>query len=780
MRTSYVRSLFVMPLLTGIVSTLVGCSPADQASPSDLRPPDTLADAAMPIDMATSPDLAPAVRITPIDPASHYAILTKGATVVDSGAASISPLVLSSPSAFPVLVDNGNRVFAAAALAGQGKVLVFGHNNFMSATVATGDATKIVVNAIGWMARDANPVVGVDASLTTLKTALTAAGYQVLTVKPSQLASVQVYITTGYTAYTDPEYASVQQFIKNGGGMILGGQGWSFAGDMPSYPGNRMLADTGITITNLFDVTSGTTQVSATPPSMLLNALVGIDKLIDHVGSVAMLSATDIGLACGAAGLAAEKLPLAHKSFYDVASLFLKSASPPVITAAAPFTPASDPIGGLGVRLQYRYSQDLPAEQITAHASAADFPYAVAATAPRQTFNLTVSGTYAGRDSRYGYAGATVPAWRSTGAYAAPGDKITVTVPAAFANQGLQVQIGSHTDLLWNKTTWLRFPGIVRSYPINAAQITVASAFGGSVYITVPVGATLGAVAVTISGAVSAPHYVHNTTTMTDWQTVRNNPAPWAELESQKITLMLPSSYIRSLADPVALMNFWDTVLDADADLASISRSRARAERYLIDRDISNGYMHSGYPIMAPLGEASDLVSLTALRAGKWGYWHELGHNHQWLPWVLQGTTESSVNLWSVYVSETLLSIPRETAHPSITTAMRNKRVQDYIAGGRKYATWGADAFLPLEMYLQLQEGFGWAPYQGLFADYNALSAAQSPSADQDKVDQWTLRFAQKVNKNLGPFFTSWGLPVSAAILAQMSMLPAWTQNPMP
>jgi hypothetical protein len=55
-----------------------------------------------------------------------------------------------------------------------------------------------------------------------------------------------------------------------------------------------------------------------------------------------------------------------------------------------------------------------------------------------------------------------------------------------------------------------------------------------------------------------------------------------------------------------------------------------------------------------------------------------------------------------------------------------------------------------------------------------------SPATDQERVDQWVLRFSQKVGKNLGPFFTSWGLPVSAAILTQIAALPAWTQNPMP
>lgn len=767
------------PVMVGLITTMLGCPSGEMEMPAP--PTDPVPDAAMPdVDMAP-PDLASGPRIMPIDPTNDYATLTKGVSLVDAGPGAVSPLVLSSPKAFPVLIDENKRIFGAAALAGQGKVLAVGHENYIAGTVASANNNnKLVMNAIGWMAKSAMPVVGVESTMPSLKTALMAAGYQVMTITPAQLGMVEVYITTGYTNYSDTDLTSLQQFVQNGGGLIVGGQAWSFGGDVMSYPGNKMLAGTGITITKGFDISAATDTVATTAPSMLLNALVALDKMLDHSKAVATLSAADLDLAASAAELAISVLPLAAKSFYDMGSTFLSLAPPPVITAASPIMPATNPVARVGVRLQARYAQDLPAAQITANPSASDFPYAIPAAVPRQTFNVTINGTYAGRDTRYAYSGPSLPVWRSTGTYAAPGEKITVTVPAAAVNQGLQVQIGSHTDLLWAKASWVRFPAIVRAYPIDAAQITVASAFGGPIYITVPGGKSLGSLPVTIAGATSAPYYVHNTTTLAEWQTLRNNPAPWAELESQKIILMLPSSYIRTLDDPVALLNQWDAVLDTEADLSSISRNRVRAERYLIDRDISAGYMHAGYPIMAPFDEATDLVSVTALRGGKWGYWHELGHNQQWLPWVLQGTTESSVNLFSVYVSETLLGIPRASAHPEITKTKRDQRVQAYIAGGRKYATWGSDAWTPLEMYLQLQEGFGWTPYMNLFAEYNALPMAMSPSTDQEKVDRWALRFSQMVGKNLGPFFTSWGLPVSATVLTTIGALPAWTANPMP
>ena len=77
-----------------------------------------------------------------IDP--DYVTLTAGATSVDSGSASVSPLMLVGNSAFPLLIDEANRVFAAASRSGQGKVLAFGHDNYLTGIVKTGNAMKIV------------------------------------------------------------------------------------------------------------------------------------------------------------------------------------------------------------------------------------------------------------------------------------------------------------------------------------------------------------------------------------------------------------------------------------------------------------------------------------------------------------------------------------------------------------------------------------------------------------------------------------------------------------
>lgn len=716
------------------------------------------------------------------DPTPDYAALTAGATSIDSGSGvGVSPLVLTGAMAFPLLIDESQRTFGAAARAGLGRVLVFGHDNYVNASIKTGHSTQILMNAIKWMSTKASPVIGLDASLSALRNVLTTAGYTTQTVTPSTLGSVDVYINRAGTVYSDAECDAVRQFIANGGGFIYGGQAWSYSGSVVNFTPNKMLSGAGILVAKASDISAGVDAIAATPPSMLLHSRVGLAALRDQATGVANLSASAQTLAASAVARAVDQLPLTVKEFWDEAVPYAATLNPRVSTVY-PIVVATDFARLTAVRIQYRLSQDLPASEITANINAATFPGAVPAGATRETIAVTIDGTYAGYDTRYNLANAGNPVWRTTGGYAAAGEIVTVSIPPALANMGLSAQIGAHTDNLSAKAQINRFPQIVRSYPLTSAVTSIASAFGGPVYITLPAGRSLGPVPVTVTNVVRAPLYVHKQTTLLEWRTSRDYPAPWAELVSDKIIIMVPSSEIRTLADPGPLMDRWGDIMDAMADLASVSHTRNRPERYLTDVQISAGSQHSGYPIMGQLVNAPGIVNVLYIGASNgWGNWHEVGHNHQWNPWVLPGTSESSVNLFSTYVAETLFNIPRARGNGALTPTNRANRINTYATGGRNYATWGSDAWLPLEMYLQLQQWFGWQPFKDLNTDYLLLTPAASPTADQAKLDTWALRFAQKVGKNLGPFFrTTWGMPVSQPVLDQIALLAPWPVSSAP
>ena len=168
-------------------------------------------------------------------------------------------------------------------------------------------------------------------------------------------------------------------------------------------------------------------------------------------------------------------------------------------------------------------------------------------------------------------------------------------------------------------------------FAIESANISIANAFGGPIYLAVPPEDPLGSAWRNFDGAVKAPKYEHGETSSSDWQLIRDYPAPWAEVSSDQFIMSVPSSEIRTLDDPEDLMDFWDQALEMEHDLYGFT-PWPRIERAVFDVQISAGWMHSGYPFMAHLASASGAVDLSHMESeGDWGMFHELGHNHQWI-----------------------------------------------------------------------------------------------------------------------------------------------------
>ena len=251
-----------------------------------------------------------------------------------------------------------------------------------------------------------------------------------------------------------------------------------------------------------------------------------------------------------------------------------------------------------------------------------------------------------------------------------------------------------------------------------------------------------------------------------------------------KVILTVPSKVIRDLDDPELVMTFWTHVLDACADLAARPRERIRPERYVADEQISAGYMHSGYPIMTHLDAASRMVSYDRLigkdRKAAWGLFHEMGHNHQSGDWTFDGTGEVTVNLFTMYVLETVCGLRIDDTHGNISPEKRLKAMREYFANGPDFKVWKSRPFLALIMYIQLRQAFGWEAFKKVFAEYRRLPKEQKPKNDAEKRDQWLVRFSRTVGRNLGPFFQTWGVPTSEKARTSIADLPVWMPSDFP
>jgi hypothetical protein len=179
---------------------------------------------------------------------------------------------------------------------------------------------------------------------------------------------------------------------------------------------------------------------------------------------------------------------------------------------------------------------------------------------------------------------------------------------------------------------------------------------------------------------------------------------------------------------------------------------------------------------MTHLDAAAQGTDLTRMKAGAWGYFHELGHNHQSGDWTFDGTTEVTCNLFSLYLCQKLCGLPPGTGHDAMTPAAKARRLGQYLNSDpeSRFDRWKADPFLALIMYDQLRAEFGWAAYKQVFAEYRDLKRSERPKSDQEKRDQWMIRFSRIVGRNLGPFFQTWSVPVTDGALEQLADLPEW------
>jgi hypothetical protein len=367
----------------------------------------------------------------------------------------------------------------------------------------------------------------------------------------------------------------------------------------------------------------------------------------------------------------------------------------------------------------------------------------------------------------------------STGLYVPAGEKVTVTISKDDIKQHLKAQIGVHNDDVTGLEEFKRVPiDMTKTFELDKEKTEVYSPFGGLLLISIGDTCKLSNIKINVKGAVKAPYFKLGETNEQDWiNTIRNNPAPWAELASDKIVFTVPSYRIGNLTNPVKLMQFWDEVMDADADLAIISRKRVHQERIIVDVDVAYGSLYTvPSKIVAPDDEsAGQMLDESYMRAnGLWGQFHELGHRHQFFDLNYPGTTEVTVNLYTMYVYDKVL-------HKGIYnhTGMEDKDkvikvIKTYLDNDPTFEKWGKDPFLALSMYMQIIDAFGWDAIKGAHTIYRNLPKDQYPKDDQEKTDLWFNTICKVTNRNMTRFFEVWKVPVSADAKKKVTGYKEW------
>ena len=698
------------------------------------------------------------------------------------------PLCVYGSEAFPVIVGRiigyGSRAFpvssivhapvVAAARWQAGRIVALGHDGYFTrATLKSLDTGHLIVNALHWAAdgEPSGPRIGVVGAA-DLHAWLKEGGHDVVeaSLTPNSLRTVDVVAVVMWNQ-SMPEIEALSAFVRDGGGLVTAVTGWGWAQLHPDldlnndYAGNRLLTPVGIRWADAWLARTSTGSYAVDGPSPeLTHTGTALDAVESHVAGRRTLTDSEIDQALDSLVLTSNCLPLDDALLAprlhelvgsDERNRRWPSAEQPVGKA--------DVVARLASVLFVLEQNRTPPESARAHPRAADFPGPVPDNAPRITRSLTIN--------------TTIPRWHSTGLYAVPGELVTVTVPAKVAKaSGFHVRVGAHSDRVWHRSEWKRMPEVSRRFPISTAKTLVANAFGGLIYVEVPADAGLGSVTIEIKGAVAAPLFVLGETDLDAWRDeIRHAPAPWAEIAGRNMIVTTDAREVRGLDDPAAVAEAWDRVLDLSAELAAWpSAARSSPERFVVDRQISAGYMHSGYPLMAHLDQQANLVNTKHLRSEcNWGFYHEVGHNHQVGDWTFDGTVEVTVNLFTLYVYEFLCGIP-VAENDRGSAAFRAEQMASYDFANPDFEQWKREPFLALVMYEQMQQAFGWDAYREVFATYRALPDSERPKSDDEKRDQWLVHFSRQVGRNLGPFFEAWGVPTSQSARDEVADLSVW------
>ncbi|XP_028275278.1 TRPM8 channel-associated factor homolog isoform X2 [Parambassis ranga] len=672
-----------------------------------------------------------------------------------------SEVLVHGPLAFPIGTTEDGHAFLAGAYYGQGRVIVITHEGLLRRETLA----PVWNNALYWLDEGRNGVVGVVPDLDDAFNLFRQSGFNCEKTKIRKDLSVFVC-----TAYSDEHVQEIQEFVAEGGGLLIGGHAWYWAqthhgqNPMTDFSGNKILNKMGL---SLLGKIIGEGSYKAPVPSQAIKDTYHFRHLLHrfagHVSEGEELTEHEeeclkkLGGDCtNYLHMKAHNCPAYTQVVSTLTSILKKSGMPQVSDSCPVKSPRDHLLLSVGAEV-YKVCPDPDA--LLPHLIK-DNPLLPVVYNNRIRINVNTAGEE----------------WISTGLYLCPGMKTYMAMPAKIVNKGWQIQIGCQTDRL-HEAVLKRAPCVHERFPVTSEMMQVWNLWGGLLYLVAPPKTEVKDTQVVVQMAVPAPYYKSGVTTAADWSLLRSAPSPWAELEFDNIILTVPSDVVRNLERPDELASLWNDMMRGIADLAAIPHKFPRKERFVTDVQISHGWMHAGYPIMAHKCTAAELVSVAHIRSvGLWGPIHELGHNQQRACWEFPpNTTECTCNLWSVYVHEEVLGSNRAKADPIMAPEKREARAEEYAKEGKKLSSW--HVFVALETYMQLQEKFSWDAFKKVFAAYHKISTF--PSDNDGKMNLYAETFSQTVGMNLAGFFKAWGWPIETATEEKLCMLPAWTDHPM-
>lgn len=636
-----------------------------------------------------------------------------------------------SDQAQPILI--GSDVFGVASRYGKGRVVVLGHDQFADDAYlqSTPAAQQFMNNVHKWLTQN----------------------------KKKPLLVANPYMTF-------EEAQTIKKRVENGAGLLISYAGWVLdytpsdevsrieppVKRLEDYPLQQMLNQMGIAMTALCDLKENETQLLSYEQSKHYH----FSRLWRNLNEPFSEDETTVVNATAPSQYKDHEKALEMFRGLDKKTSFFKT-----ITNNASkdyWIENPSPITGQNIVLRnvlLKNEMGLAPNQ-QAHPQSTYFPGNVDNQAKRITTSVQISPLFNDASTSV-----SASPWLSTGLYAPAGETLTVVVP-----QRIDIQIGAHTDTLEWVETLKRMPDITSTQSLSAGTHLISSAYGGLIYFKAP--SEGDSFEVKIVGAVESPYFVLGSTSDKSWvEQLKSTGAPWAELNSGRVILTIPTEIAKQVLNPTLLMNTWNTIIATEEELAGLSPSEVFPHqspkvpwRVVVDAQLSYGFMYAGYPIMAHSADSAlNFINPETLKHSEWGIWHEFGHNYQIDAMTWTDVIEVTNNLYALYVEEKFDNPSRLNAPNDITGLTPYESVKMYMERPIEEREFGElDYFERLVMFDELRRIYGWSFYRELHKAYRELKPESIPQNDFEKIQLFIDLTSTIANKDLSPFFRQWGL----------------------
>ncbi|MBQ2814952.1 MAG: M60 family metallopeptidase [Akkermansia sp.] len=373
----------------------------------------------------------------------------------------------------------------------------------------------------------------------------------------------------------------------------------------------------------------------------------------------------------------------------------------------------------------------------------------------------------------------------SVGLYAIPGKAFTVKLPTDLVGKGLQMKVGHHFPEKGRPLVCM--PDNSRWFPLDAAVNTFVTPHGGLMLLQVPREVELRDSLITIEGALEAPRFILGKDSDDDWERLKKAPAPWGELVSPHVVLLVHREGLQKLDNPTELMTWWDTnTRDMEDFYAYYPQHPFRMHAgYYAEEGISY------WPLHWNMGNMEYLLNLQAMKENNSPYFlHEHGHHCDFWEMELSFWAESTPNWGGYYMKarkgksfnwkDSHDAHIRNLLNPDDAAMAEIRQDMWYKIDSKGTHHW---SYPITSMMIGYAEDFGWECIKDTIRrlrnkedDMYKWDFVQGGDHDQAKIDRYLIGLSEAAKRDVRPYFAHFKLFPSdgAARYLDKLRLPRW------